>query len=198
MNINEHWENEWNKRITSKVDVSCNQQKAKIIIDKIRNRNYFSPRKILDIGCGPALHALRIMQECPDYNERWFGIDLSQKAVDFFRKHGLRGECGSIYDFSPNGHKFEAFLLLDTLEHITDRDRLALKVREMIQPNSVMFGNIPLYINKKDLENGVENMMDINKLSRFCVISGFEYLDYFIYGINGYPYMIWQAANAQS
>lgn len=193
MTINEYWEGEWNRRIKGEGQVECNTEKAEIILTNIAHRKFFNDKQILDIGCGPAFHALRIAQEKPDYKERWYGIDLSPRAVEFFKSHGLQGEHGSIYEFTSNGRKFDVFLLLDTLEHISDRNKLAEKINELSNDKFIIFGNIPLYIDKKDLESGMEHMMNINVLVDFIHKAGCQKLDHYIYGVRGYPYMIWSA-----
>jgi len=192
MQINDFWEEEWNKRILGDGTVKFNVGKAEKILGNLKGREYFKPHKILDIGCGPAFHAIRILQDDPTYKNRWYGIDLAQNAVQFFQEQGLQGECGSIYNFNPNGNKFGIFLLLDTLEHIMDRDRLAGKIKELAEQKYIIFGNIPLYTDKVNGGAGFENPMDIGILKKFMKDAGIPEFDYLVYGIYGWPYMMFE------
>jgi 2-polyprenyl-3-methyl-5-hydroxy-6-metoxy-1,4-benzoquinol methylase len=191
MKISDYWENEWNKRIVGN-KVKFNVGKAEMILNNLKRRNFFKPKQILDIGCGPAFHAIRIQKDEPTYPDRWYGVDLSPVAVKFFKEHGLQGECISIFELETT-KKFDVFLLLDSLEHISDRDSLAHKINELAKPEFTIFGNVPLYTDQHGLESGAEEPIDIQILVKFVKMAGCNDMDHFIYGVNGFPYLLFQA-----
>jgi 2-polyprenyl-3-methyl-5-hydroxy-6-metoxy-1,4-benzoquinol methylase len=192
MNVAEFWNEEWGKRIVNKTHVLFNQGKAKFILETLDMKNFYKPLQILDIGCGPAIHANNIIRYEPEFKDRWYGIDVSEKAIEFVKSKGFQCEVANIYDFNPD-RKFDVFFLLDSLEHISNRKKAAEKIKELSNGNTIIFGNIPLYIDNHGLESGYEEPMDFVKLNRFVLDAGCVYLNHFIYGVHGCPYMVWEA-----
>jgi SAM-dependent methyltransferase len=173
--------------------VSLNQEKADILCRKLWERPHLAKMQKLEIGCGTGYHAASLARIYPQYYDTYTGIDLSETAVEKARSWGLKAEVANIFDYNP-GRKFDAFLLLDTLEHIEDRDRVAEKIKELANRNYVLFANVPLYL----IDRGFEYPINFHDVFNFVKKCGFHHFDHEIYGCYGFPYMFFEAVHATS
>lgn len=186
-----YWDKVWEKRI--KVDgVAMNIAKISRLIYELSQRDYLHKLKKLDIGCGTGIHALHLSLYGTEWEKNWTGIDLSHNAVEFAQKRGLNAVCGDIftYDFNDN---FQLFLLLDTLEHIQDHEGLAERILK-ISDNKLfhVFGNVPLWCGENLREIGVERPINNKIISDFMKQLRLKGYTVDIYGIHGYPFMIFE------
>ena len=193
MNEVEHWNDQWAKRITP-TGVDFNEEKLKILCDKLWRRPKLANMAKLEIGCGTAFHAASLAAIYPQWYDTYTGIDLSPVAIKKAKGYGLNAEIADILKYNP-GHKFDAFLLLDSLEHIEDRDGVARKIKALANENYVIFANIPLYLGN---DREFEYPMDIHDVMRFLNLCGFDEFFHEIYGCYGYPYMFFEAINAKN
>lgn len=187
-----YWDKTWKGRINfDKKTVDMNQPKMDAIIRAILTRRYYIRLKKLEIGCGTGIHANAIRSLYPFYADTWTGIDLSEAAIEMANKMGLNATVSDIYSFNP-GRKFDAFIMLDVLEHIEDHQALAIKLLELANPNFRVFGNIPLY--SPPGGHSFEKSMGRPELEYFLYKLGFTKFWQQIHGSYGYPYMMFEAA----
>jgi len=93
------------------------------------------------------------------------------------------------HDFGEQ--RFDLFLFLDSLEHMENLKAISQKVRAIAADGFIIFGNVPLYPSHHDTM--AEYPMNINILKQFIYDCGLSGLHQRIYGINGYPYMVFEA-----
>lgn len=185
-----YWDKTWGERIKDPHHVVLNGEKLKHLIKQLWLRPEYSIKEKLEIGCGSGIHAIRMRQYNPEWTNHWVGIDLSLKAADWGKNLGLNIIQGDIYTHTFD-KKFDAFLFLDVLEHIQDHDGLAARLIEIGKEHFSILGNIPLY--RSEHSDSCERDIDINVLGRFLKNCGFTGFYHGIYGINGFPYMFFEA-----
>lgn len=192
MTPGEYWDTEWRSRISGG-SVKINVEKGGRIINELCKRPYYIDKEKLDVGCGPSYHARHMAGMMTGWIDKYTGIDLSPSVIERSRKAGLNVICGDIFGLTEE-KKYDLFLFLDSLEHIKERDLLAEKVRKLAAKGFMIFGNIPLYLSLHEVDGEkFENTMNFDKLVRFVNICGARNLWHEIYGVNGYPYMIFEA-----
>ena len=192
--IASYWDKIWTKRIDGNY-VMHNSQKRKVLLNILKNRNY-KGKEIMEVGCGTAIHAMLLSAVDPYWQDHWTGVDLSERAVNFARERGFNAHCADFLDFSPPANspqKFDVFLFLDSMEHLENLDEIANRVRIFSNPKYIVFGNVPLYQSEHEKDGGFERHMDIHVVCDFLKKCGMEGLCHRIYGINGYPYMWFEA-----
>jgi len=199
VNIKEYWDHEWSRRIVEG-GVLMNKEKFKYLVKQLWKRPYLIPLRKLEVGCGSGVHIRELSSLCKEWSGNYTGFDLSETAVKFAKRQGLNVWHGDITGdrkisqspYAPVG-PFQLFLFLDVLEHMTDHQAVAAKVRELADPEGfIIFGNVPLYRSKHETEGGFEREMDIHVLRKFMEACGIEKFDHHVYGIDGWPYMIFE------
>ncbi len=186
-----YWDTQWEKRTQN--GIQLNVKKAYKLLGKFMEKEYYEKLEKLDIGCGLG-HICRYVSMFgqPEFENYYTGIDESKVAIDFGKKHGLNVVCGDIlkYEFDK---KFDAFLLLDSLEHIEDHLGLANKIRSLAKDRYYIVGNIPLYQSDHVNEmGGFEHEMNSHKLTTFLHNCGAMGCEEEIYGCFGFPYMFFE------
>ena len=189
------WNSEWTRR-TQGNNLQINGGKLKILLDALLRRYYYAPLEKLDIGCGTGIHAGYLGQYNPYWVMRWTGIDLAESGIARAKEIGLNAIQGNIYEMTFD-KRFELFLLLDSLEHFEDHDALAEKVKELAADDYFIFGNCPLYHTEPKSKDGVEVPVDIQSISRFLSKAGCPYQENTVYGVNGFPYIMFEASNKE-
>lgn len=188
MNNKEYWDNTWQYRIRDESHVIMNGEKLDVVCSALVFSGYEKLNKV-DIGCGTGIHALRIKHHKPEWVENWTGFDLSESAIEWAKNNGLNAHC---VDFTKAQHKnkYDLFLFLDSLEHIEDENSLIETIIKSANDTFIIWGNVPLYKSKHD--GGFEREMDIEKICSFLKKCGCDKMKNHIYGIQGYPYMIFE------
>ena len=148
--------------------------------------------KSLDIGCGTGIHAMHLSNIYPRWKTRWTGIDLSSVATDYAKQYGFNAICGDFFEYKFD-RKFQLFLMLDSMEHIMDHDGLAERIVELGEKPFIVFGNIPLYSPDSEHDKQYERHVSVGDLMKFTDAIGTDRFYPNVYGINGYPYMMFEA-----
>lgn len=190
-----YWEQEWAGRASSE-KIKMNLGKVRVLINQLWSRAPYAVMEKLDIGCGTGVHAHILSRYSPYWKERWTGLDLSPVAVERAKGFGLNAKVQNFFEYDGDGKRYELFLLLDTMEHIDDHERLGSKIKELAYSEYVIFGNIPLYLSESQIEGHYERPMTIHTVKRFLSYAGCDGKFMFnVYGISGFPYMWFEGAN---
>ena len=201
--VKEYWDKTWGDRITDSGHARLNGKKLEYICNQLWKRPQYAKLKKLEVGCGLGFHAMRMGKLYSDWRENWTGIDLSDVAIDWAYKNGLnalRQDFLKIDEEANNGsylsfNKIQMFMFLDGLEHFEDLDGVAAKVKELADREFWIFGNVPLYRSEHTEE--FERDMNIKVLHKFLMDCGCKKYNQHIYGIDGYPYMMFDATNGK-
>jgi SAM-dependent methyltransferase len=179
-----YWNIQWADRIdVDGYSVKGNKKKFEKIVDFLWSVPQYYRLNKLDVGCGPAHHAITITSFIKGFSETWTGIDLSDVAVTHARKYNLNAICGNFleYDFKQTYDIFESLDLVANKVKILTRDKVRI------------CGNVPLFLSELHNDGGVERSMDINILSDFINRCGCNKLWYEVYGTHGWPFLIFDA-----
>jgi SAM-dependent methyltransferase len=193
-----YWDNQWRERIKPDI-VERNRGKFDFLINELWKRPHYATLKKLDIGCGPAEHANEMEKLYSNWIHaadstvtRYTGLELSDYCIRIAAsRFGISIEQENIYKYITH-EKYELFLLLDTFEHIEFPEKLAEKIKELAAEKFYIFGNIPLYHSDPSKKGGYEKPMDVNDVCKFLKACGIDKMWYQVYGINGYPYLVWE------
>jgi len=97
--------------------------------------------KILDIGCGMGVLA----KEAENLGE-YYGIDISQKAVEFCKKRGVQNvKQGEATDIPYEDNQFDIVLTLDAIEHVEDDTRVLDEIRRVARPGGMVIVTAPAF-----------------------------------------------------
>ena len=86
--------------------------------------------------------------------------------------------------------KFDLFMLIGTLEQVKDTDALSEKIKSLAGDVYHIIGNIPLHTNGHFKRN-----MDVDILNEDMAKMGCTQITQYVYGVNGWPYLFWEATN---
>jgi glycosyltransferase involved in cell wall biosynthesis len=97
--------------------------------------------KLLDIGCATGF----LLDEARKAGWHTYGIDLSKWATDHAKdKLGLDNIFrGSLKDASYPDNFFDAVVMKDTIEHITDPRATLIEIRRILKPDGIICINTP-------------------------------------------------------
>ena len=188
----EYWEKEWRRREIPGGQLS-NSGKARKIVDYLWTRPDFIRLNKLEIGCGLCMHINTLSFNCREWGENYTGVDESEYAVKVAHKRGMNAICTNFLDYNTD-QRYSLFLFMDVLEHIQDHKAVAEKLKAIAGDEYHVFGNCPLYFTEHD--NGCfERPFDISVLLAFFKMAGITSYWHEIYGIRGYPYMMFAGTN---
>lgn len=107
------------------------------------NKTHQKPLKILEIGCGSG----EIIEKLAKDHDV-LGIDISQDALDFCVKRGLKnllkGDINEL-DILKYQNSFDYVLALDVLEHIQDDFETMKRAYSMLKPGGYFIVNVPAH-----------------------------------------------------
>ena len=118
---------------TAKDDAISFNKRLKLI-ERLR-----PPGRLLDVGCGPGTF-LALAQK-RGWKAR--GIDVNATSVERCKAAGLDAVAGTFPHPELAGAKFDAIVLNDVIEHLTEPRAALQAVKEMLAPGGVMFISTP-------------------------------------------------------
>jgi 2-polyprenyl-3-methyl-5-hydroxy-6-metoxy-1,4-benzoquinol methylase len=96
--------------------------------------------RLLDVGCGTGA-VLESLQK--EYNA--FGIDMSEKAIEFCRLQGISKVTVSALDEMPSSDKFDILTFFDVIEHIEhDEEVLRSAYNQIVEGGNILV-TVPAY-----------------------------------------------------
>lgn len=94
---------------------------------------------VLDVGCGPARHALALRR----VGVEALGVDISPGAVEVARRRGARAICRSVFDPLPREGGWGTILLLDGNVGIGGSPmRLLRRARSLLRPGGIVLAEL--------------------------------------------------------
>ncbi len=185
-----YWENYWEEILDDDNQHNRNARKFRYLFRELWKRPHYAGMKKLDIGCGPGMHANAMTLVYPQWVDNWVGVDISPRAIETVQKElGYDGRLSSIEDFETD-ERFELFLLLDTLEHIEERDKLADSIKRLAADEFFVFGNIPMYPNEEP--DYIEKSVNPFRVGKILRRAGCKHIWTHIYGVHLAPYMLFE------
>ena len=97
-------------------------------------------KRSLDIGSNYGLFTELLQSK--GYSS--YGIEPNNKLLSFARNHGVsKYSLGSAEKISFPDNHFDVILLLDTLEHIINRDKALNEINRVLKPNGIVIITVP-------------------------------------------------------
>lgn len=112
--------------------------RVKTLLDRRAVRSYLrapraGPGNILDVGCGDG-RLLKIFGSCGIPNDRLFGMELDERAVDRARRQGLQVELGRFEDVAYRPDFFSLAVLQQVIEHVPDPRTFLGRLHRVLAP----------------------------------------------------------------
>ncbi len=105
----------------------------------IKKYSKFKQNKLLDIGCGHGFFLQEIKKQgCDGY-----GIDLSEKAVDYAKKNDLNVTNSTLFDSKFKDAEFDIVTMFYVLEHIINPADYLKEVKRILKPNGLLLIRVP-------------------------------------------------------
>jgi SAM-dependent methyltransferase len=160
----------------------------KSFYDKIYNLGFESCKKltkiesVLDIGCsdGAFLDLVR------DEGCKTFGVELNEQEILLARAKSHTIWTGSAFDI-PKESKFDLISLWDVFEHIKDGKRLLKLLTKHLNPNGIIFLQVPnsgslaarILREKCNMFDGIEhvNLYDKNTINKVAESAGLRVVE---------------------
>ena len=122
-------------------------------------------RNLLDIGCGPGT----FLKVAAERNWNTIGIEVNASSVASCHAAGLKAICGTFPHAELTGKRFDAIVLNDVIEHLTEPRQALETIREMLAPRGVLFMSTP------DVGSMVSRLSGV----RWLHLKPIEHLTYF-------------------
>jgi SAM-dependent methyltransferase len=103
------------------------------------------PGRLLDIACGVGYGTRLLVDEASDVSEA-VGVDVSEEVVAYARDRyagpGVEYRCADAFSFQdPDG--FDTIVSLETIEHVSDPERLVENLVRLLRPGGVLIASVP-------------------------------------------------------
>lgn len=113
------------------------------LLNRVKNLiKPFRGQKILDAGCGDG----RFCYELRNENVDIYGIDFSERAINFAKAFNSRGKF-FVKDLKNLDlpYKFDSVILIETLEHFipSDADKILKNLSEVLKDNGKLIVTVP-------------------------------------------------------
>lgn len=103
--------------------------------------------RVLEVGCGDGGNLLPFARcGC-----RVTGVDLAacriNDAISFFAAENATGEfiAADIFSFTPSKEPFDIIICHDVIEHIMDKERFLLRLKDFLSEKGVLFISFPAW-----------------------------------------------------
>lgn len=114
------------------------RQSARIILKRLRK--FKRGGRILDIGCAAGF----LLDEAKKQGWEVYGVELSKWCVDYAKKSfGLNIFCGFLKDAGFRRNSFDAIVLNDTIEHLTNPKETLIEIRSILKPDAILCVSTP-------------------------------------------------------
>lgn len=101
---------------------------------------YVRPGRLLDVGCALGDHLVAARGR----GWRVAGVELAPYAADHARTtHGLDVHCGTVHDLPAADGTFDAVLLAEVVEHLSDLRPTLARVAALLRPGGVVWLSTP-------------------------------------------------------
>ncbi|HKZ46827.1 MAG TPA: class I SAM-dependent methyltransferase [Thermodesulfobacteriota bacterium] len=106
---------------------------------KILMRRFPKRGKVLDIGCGYGF----FLKQMKAMGWQAYGVDVSETAVLYAKKHGIRTTLGTLDNIKYDANYFDAVTLFYVLEHLPDPLNSIKEVKRILKPNGLLLLRVP-------------------------------------------------------
>lgn len=109
---------------------------------KFIEKHVTRPGRMLDVGAGAGLFLNRAKQRGWEV----FGVEPAPYGVEYAKKHfGIQMFQGVLQDADISPKSFDAVILQDVVEHVTDPQELMIHAQKLLRPGGIVFLSTPNY-----------------------------------------------------
>ncbi len=103
------------------------------------------PGRLLDMACGVGYGTRLLADEASDVSEA-VGVDVSEEAIDYARNRyadpRVAYRCADAFSFQDSDG-FDTIVSLETIEHVSDPERLVENLVRLLRPSGVLIASVP-------------------------------------------------------
>ena len=115
------------------------KERAKNIIDYVRDHTLLTEGSVLEIGCADGGNVAAFC----DAGYSACGIDLSHAYTEFGCSQGLDLYCQNAKEHAATGRKYDLIVMNQVLEHFIDLEAELDSVNELLAPDGILFIAVP-------------------------------------------------------
>lgn len=90
-------------------------------------------KEILDAGCGVGAFSEPLVS-----NNTVFGIDFSEKSLEYAKQRGLKVYCSDLGKLPFEDAKFDLVLCIGVIQHIKDYDKIIKELGRVVKPSGIL------------------------------------------------------------
>lgn len=96
-------------------------------------------KSVLDLGCGVSKLLIRLKQ----IGYETLGIDISEKAIEKLRGHGVDGIAMNVYDLDQLDGKYDYIVSNHLLEHLYQDEKFIRLCKDKLNKDGTLFIAVP-------------------------------------------------------
>jgi SAM-dependent methyltransferase len=142
-------------------------------------------KAILDVGCSFGFNSFSLAERFP--RSTIVGVDINPENIrvakeisEVLRYPNLRFLIGDVCEiwkcFEPHV-KFDAVLLLETLEHIRDDRKAMISIRDLLHEDSSLYVSVPYSDRQGDLDDRIRAYPHLDKVDDDLFVGGHHHRD---------------------
>lgn len=127
-------------------------------------KSHVKGKKLLEIGSGEGF----LLEWFEKNNYDVFGIEPSKENLSVIQKKIKKGKCitGFIEDAYPLKKKFDIIIISHVLEHLIDCKESLIELGKLLEPNGIIFIEVPNCGNQEMLEHSINTQPHIHHFSK--------------------------------
>jgi ubiquinone/menaquinone biosynthesis C-methylase UbiE len=147
--------------------------RKKIVVNLLQKYVKNKNNLILDAGCGTGAGMLYLQEFGKVY-----GVDLSQKAVNYCKKRGItRVKLGDVSNLPYKDNFFDIICLMDVIEHVSNDKLVIREMHRVLKKGGLLLMTLPalpFIYSKHDKAQGHFKRYSKNDLAKIFKGSGFK------------------------
>jgi 2-polyprenyl-3-methyl-5-hydroxy-6-metoxy-1,4-benzoquinol methylase len=181
------------------------RRKSITVLNELKRLGISKNAKILEIGASYGF----FMKIANDVGFETYGLEMSERACEYAKNEfGIEIENSSLGEsqFVQNSHSFDAVILLDVIEHVTDPSEMISQIESVLNPGGFVVITTPnieslefkffgkywewisppahlFYFSKRTLANLLRHKMEISYVKTFKGDSGGNIVFHGIYSL---------------
>lgn len=168
-----HYNDQYSYDVEYKYKTNTRYQRD--LIELLEKEMSYTPKSVLDVGCGQGLNTVRFTEDWPD--AKIVGVDLSDVGIEYAKSHynskNISFYCMDVSDLLVEGKKYDLVTAFELLEHIEDWEKIANVMTEI--SNRYIMVSVPIgRMREYEKEHGHYRNYKKGELESFFEKNGFK------------------------